>query len=82
MRAMVDSGASCCFVNQRFVREQQLLTVSKRRPVRLHTIDNTEVKSGLIREEVHLRLVIGPHKEMVVFDVADIGDDNLILGVN
>lgn len=28
-RAMVDSGASCCFVNQQFVDEQQLLTVLK-----------------------------------------------------
>ncbi|KAG5727064.1 hypothetical protein E4T56_gene20328 [Termitomyces sp. T112] len=80
--AMVDSGASCCFVNQHFVKEQQLPTVSKRRPVRLRMIDNTEVKSGLIMEEVHLHLVIGPHEETVVFDVADIGDDNLILGVN
>ena len=80
--AMVDSGASCCFVNLHFVAGLDLPTVQKRRPMRLRTIDNSEICSGLITEEVHLRVVLEEHVETVVFDVADIGDDNLILGVN
>lgn len=81
-RAMLDSGASCCFIHPRFVKEQGLLTIKKKHPLRLRTIDNSDVKSGLITHEVHLRVVIGDHSETLVFDVADIGDDNLILGIN
>lgn len=81
-RAMVDLGASCCFINQCFVTEQGLPVICKGHPMRLWTIDNSEIWSGLITEEVHLRVVLGDHTETLVFDVADIGDDNLILGVN
>lgn len=50
--------------------------------MRLCTIDNSEIQSRLILEEVHLCVVLGEHVETLVFDVADIGDDNLILEVD
>ena len=62
--------------------EQQILTVLKKRPVQLQTINNSDICSGLIREEVHLEVVMGEHVETLVLDVADIGDDNMILGIN
>ncbi|KAF9552881.1 hypothetical protein CPC08DRAFT_607681, partial [Agrocybe pediades] len=58
---MLDSGASCCFINPRFVALHTLLAVPKKRPLRLRTIDNSDIKSGLITHEVHLRLTIGDH---------------------
>lgn len=81
-RAMLDSGANICLIHPRFVREQSLPTIAKSRAVRLRTIDNSDVKSGLITHEVHLRVFVGDHEEDLVFDVAAIGDDNLILGIN
>lgn len=81
-RAMLDSGASCCFVHPRFVKEHNLPTIQKKRSVRLRTIDNSDIKSGLITHEVPLRVVIDNHSETLVFSVTDIGDDNLILGIN
>lgn len=56
--------------------------ITKKHPVRLRTIDNSEVKSGLITEEAHVEIFVGEHKETVVLDVADIGDDNTILGIS
>lgn len=82
MQAIVDLGASCCFVNQRFVHELGLLAISKKHPMCLCTIDNSEIKSGLLTHEVHLKLMVGDHKEALVFDVANIGNNSLILGVD
>lgn len=82
MRAMVDSGASCCFIHPQFVAEQGITTVRKRHPMRLRTIDNSEIRLGLITDEVHLRVTIGEHTKMLVLDVVDIGDDNFILGMS
>ncbi len=79
---MLDCGASCCFINPRFVGEQNLLQIKKKHSLRLRTVDNSEVKSGLMTHEVHLRIFLGDHEEVLNFDVADIGDDNLILGLN
>ncbi|KAG6877885.1 hypothetical protein C0993_002723 [Termitomyces sp. T159_Od127] len=33
-------------------------------------------------DKVHLHVMMGEHMETLVFDIADIGDDNLILGMN
>ena len=57
-------------------------TVKKQRPLSLTTVDGTPVKSGKVTHEAHLRMLIGEHEEVVVFDVADIGDDNMILGIS
>lgn len=81
-RAMLDSGASCCFINPRFVAEHGLHSVLKKRSVRLRTIDNSDVKSGRITHEVHLKIFVGEHSETLVCDITDIGDDNVILGIN
>lgn len=68
-RTMVDSGARCRFINPQFVTEQAIPTVCKKKPMHLRTIDNSEIRSGLILEEVHLRMVLGEHAETLVFDV-------------
>lgn len=81
-RAMLDSGANVCLIHPRLVKDQSLPSIPKRRAIRLRTIDNSDVRSGLITHEVHLRVFIGDHEEDLVFDVAEIGDDNLILGIN
>ena len=81
-RAMIDSGASCPLINSRFVEEQGLTLVRKRRPLTLLLADNSFVKSGKITHEVSLRMFVGEHSEVITFDVADIGSDNLILGIS
>lgn len=81
-RAMLDSGASCCFINPRFVAEHGLHSVMKKRSIRLRTIDNSDVKSGRITHEVLLKVFVGDHEEKLVCDITDIGDDNVILGIN
>ena len=81
-RAMIDLEASCCFMHPHFVQEQQLPMVHKKRPLHLWTVDNSKIQLGLIVDEVYLQVVLGEHVEAMVFDVVDLGGDNLILGVN
>lgn len=79
---MVDSSTSCCFIHPRFVAEQWIPMICKRHPMKLCTIDNSEIRSGLIMDKVHLQATIGNHMEALMLDVANIGDDNIILGVS
>ncbi|VDC04626.1 unnamed protein product [Peniophora sp. CBMAI 1063] len=79
---MLDSGASSPFINSRFALEQKLTLTRKKSPLRLRTIDNSPIKSGLVTHEVSLQMSIGEHSERITCDVADIGDDNIILGIS
>ncbi|KAJ4498468.1 hypothetical protein C8R41DRAFT_864664 [Lentinula lateritia] len=78
--AMVDTGASVPLINSRFIQEHKIPLTQKRRPVLLRTVDNSQVKSGMVTHDTMMRMVVGDHREDVHFDVADIGDDNIILG--
>lgn len=79
---MLDSGASVSLINPRFVKANSLPMVLRSKPLRLKTIDNTDVSSGLITHEVTLCMIIDDHVEDKTFLVADIGDDNIILGID
>ncbi|KAH0581406.1 hypothetical protein H2248_012488 [Termitomyces sp. 'cryptogamus'] len=63
-------------------KPQSIPVVTKWNSMQLHTIDNLEIHLGLIVEEAHLKVVIDEHAETLVFNVADIGDNSLILEVN
>jgi len=81
-RAMIDSGAYGPLINPRFVKEQGLPMVRKARPLTLHAVDDSPVKGGKVTHEVHIRMEVGQHHEIITLDVADIGHDNIILGIS
>src|ERR1700749_2478413 len=81
-RTLIDSGAYGPLISLRFVKEQGLPLVRKARPLTLRTIDDSPVKGGKVTHEVHIRMEVGQHHEVITLDVADIGHDNIILGIS
>ncbi|KAF9073412.1 hypothetical protein BDP27DRAFT_1483843 [Rhodocollybia butyracea] len=78
--AMVDSGAGSPLINPRFLKEHDISATLKRHPVLLRTIDNSPVKSGMVTHDTLVCMTVGEqHAENIHFDVADIGDDHIIL---
>ncbi len=51
-------------------------------PIPLYNIDGTENRNGTISEVAVLDMAIGDHREKVVFVVTDIGEENMIIGLD
>ncbi|KAF9066595.1 hypothetical protein BDP27DRAFT_1227275 [Rhodocollybia butyracea] len=80
---MVDSGAGSPLINSCFLKEHDISATLKRHPVLLRTVDNSLVKSGMVTHDTLVRMTVGEqHAEKFRFDVADIGDDHIILGIS
>lgn len=79
---MVDSGALTIFLNKKFMEEYDVYTTKLPRPIMLRNANNSDNAIGQITHEAHLRLKIGEHEKEIVAVIADIGDNNLILGVD
>lgn len=80
--AMVDSGATTKFLHRRFVEENRVATRKLASPIRLYNIDGTENRDGTIAEVAVLGMTIGDHQEQVVFMVTDVGDEDVIIGLD
>ena len=79
---MVDSGATTKFLHRRFVEKNQVTTRKLARPIPLYNIDGTENRDGTITEVAVLDMAIGDHQEKVVFVVTDIGEEDVIIGLD
>lgn len=80
--AMIDSGATTKFIHRDFVKENKVLTHKLRKPIMLFNIDGTENRDGRIEEVAILEMIIGTHREKVVFMVTDVGPESVIIGLD
>ena len=80
--AMVDSGATTKFLHRRFVERNSVTTRKLARPIPLYNIDGTENCDGTITEVAVLDMAVGDHREKVVFMVMDIGEEDVIIGLD
>ena len=80
--SMVDCGASTVFISERAVRDLNLQTEKFFRPIPLSNIDGTLNKAGELTDFVELELRIGDHAHPQIFAVTDIGDDDVIIGID
>ena len=80
--AMLDSGASSVFVNEGFATRHGLKLRPLERPIHLRNADNSPNAIGCIRHDVLLTVDIDGHVEQLAAAVANIGDDDLIIGID
>lgn len=81
LEALVDSGATSCFINPRVIQDYWLPTIKKDQPVDIYVIDGREIESGKITLEVQGQLLIGTHQRNYTFEVTDIGHHDMVLGM-
>ena len=79
--ALIDSGASSNFISRSFARKNRFQSKKLKKPIEMVNIDNTPNKIGKIEEYVEEMMTINSHEEKTKFYIADIGDDDIILGI-
>ena len=80
-KAMIDSGATSCFIDIQFCRNRGFELIRKQRPITVEVIDGREISSGAITHEARLRLSIAGQTEETIFDVMKLGHNDLVLGI-
>ena len=81
-KAMLDSGASSIFINESFVRKHGIRTQELEHPIMLRNADNSTNAIGYITREASLRFEVNGHVEELRAAVANIGDDEVIVGID
>ena len=79
--AMIDSGATSCFIDNAFCGNMGFELIQKRKPITVEVIDGREISSGAITHEARLRLRYADQTEEATFDVTKLGHNNLVLGL-
>lgn len=81
-QALIDSGAYSMFINKKFVSENRIKTKKLEQPIWVYNADRTRNKRGAIDQYAWLRLRIGDHTSWSPFLVADIGERDVIIGLD
>jgi len=78
---MVDSGATTVFISERFCTMRKVQRHAYPQPIPLYNIDGTLNNSGDITHYADLRLTIEGHEHQQRMPIADIGLEDLIIGL-
>ena len=79
--AMVDSGATSLFLDQKYADHHKMWQIPLEHPIILYNIDGSLNKAGSITHKVKLQLQIGPDYEEHEFLLTSLGLENIILGL-
>lgn len=79
--ALLDSGATSSFVDERFAQRHSLSLSSKPYPRPLLLIDGMPIASGDVTHETSVTLVTGGHAELISLDVCRLARYPIVLGV-
>ena len=79
--AMVDSGATSLFINQKYAKHHQMLQTPLEHPIMLYNIDGSLNEARSITHKVKLDLKVGQDKEKFDFLVTSLGPEKVILGL-
>jgi len=79
-KALVDSGATDCFMSENFVRQMRLGRRPLQKPRRIWNIDNTANHDGPITHYVDLDIQTNGIRKKLRFLVTNIGNESIILG--
>ena len=79
-KALLDSGATECFIYPCAVKQLKLTTQILPKAQKVQNVDGTDNKAGQILEAVDLTVNNNREQALHAFYVADIGQDDFILG--
>jgi len=79
-KALVDSGATDCFMSETFIRRMKLGKRPLQRPQKIWNIDNTANQAGDITHYTTLDIQTGGVQKTIQFLVTNIGNEDVILG--
>jgi len=80
IKALVDSGATDCFMSENFIRRMKLGKRPLQRPCKIWNIDNTTNQAGAITHYIILHIQTGGVQKQIQFLVTNIGNEDVILG--
>ncbi|KAJ3510878.1 hypothetical protein NLJ89_g4422 [Agrocybe chaxingu] len=78
--ALLDSGATGCYLSERFVTTNGLKLITLPRPIPVYNADGSLNRSGSIKHVVDVVVTIKNHTERLHFSVTNLGSSDVILG--
>ena len=79
-KALVDSGATDCFMSEKFIQRMKLGKRPLQRPRKIWNIDNTANQAGNITHYITLDIQTRGVRKTIQFLVTNIGNEDIILG--
>ena len=79
-KALLDSGVTESFIHLQLAKELALTTYTLEKPRQVRNVDGTSNRLGKVTQEVKFQVFHESHCQAHHFLVADIGEDNVILG--
>ncbi len=79
-KALVDSGATDCFMSEAFIQRMRLGKRPLQRPQKIWNIDNTANQAGQITHYVDLQIQTNGINKTIRFLVTNIGNEDIVLG--
>jgi hypothetical protein len=80
--ALLDSGATACFIDLGFVNSRDLQTQALPKAIPIYNIDRAPNEAGLINQVIDLVCHFQDHSEHMTFYVTQLGSQPIILGHN
>jgi len=81
INAMIDSGATEDFIDQDFCDKYQIRTTKAKNPREIYLADGEPSSMGPVTHIATVRMDIGDHKEIAIFQVARLQNHEAILGM-
>ncbi len=83
IKALLDSGASACFIDKNLVKRHNLPIVLKKSPVAVEVIDSRPLISGDVTHETKpLDIILEGHRSTIVFNIISSPSNPLVLGLS
>ena len=83
VKALLDSGASACFIDRDLVKRHNLPIVPKKYPVSVEVIDGRPLISGDVTHETKpLDIILEGYRSTVVFNIISSPSNPLVLGLS
>jgi len=79
-KALVDSGATDCFMSKNFIQQMKLGKRPLQKPQKIWNINNTANQAGAITHYITLDIQTSKIRKTIQFLVMNIGNEDIILG--